>query len=89
MEEQEEVKVVALRMNTIRELIQNFLDEFCEKVGEDESDSYIELMMDNHRVIDICLDDSTYVQYYVPRENSCFSKDDEMLQEMLLSTYPY
>jgi hypothetical protein len=74
-------------MNNIKEVIQDFLNKFCEKVLPDESDSHIDLMMDRHVVIEICLRDSKFEEYYVPKENSFFSEDDEMLQEMLIATY--
>lgn len=60
----------------------NFLEKYCEKVKKDESDSHVELMMDDH----FCVEYKGH-KYYVPETNSLFDKSDEEVQEHLFDIF--
>ncbi len=67
-------------MSEINEIeIEKFLETFCTKVLKEESDSYVELMMDNHKCIEI-----ENVQYYVPEDNSLWTERDEQIYQFLV-----
>lgn len=63
-------------MKTVKE----FLKERCTKVRKNESESYVELMMDNHK----CITYGKY-QYYVPEDN--LFGDDEKIYDFLIENY--
>lgn len=69
---------------TIRDLINEFLENFCIKVKEGEDHYYVDLMMDNHDCI-------IYqgVEYYVPESSILYDEDDHLLRDLLTSTYPF
>jgi len=60
--------------------VKEFLKERCTKVRNKESESYVELMMDNHKCIQY-----GNKQYYVPEEN--LFGDDEVLFDFLVDNY--
>lgn len=64
------------------ERIKEFLDTFCTKVRKNESCSYAELMMDDHKCIQI-----GKKQYYVPENNSCYSNIDELIYDYLIEKH--
>ena len=68
--------------NNIKELIQWFLDTYCTLGKDDEDDAYVDLMMDNHKFVEI--DDKGY---YIPDDNILWSTDDMLLQEMIIARY--
>jgi hypothetical protein len=62
----------------MKKLIQDFLDKFGTKVLEGESLAHVEFMMDDH----ICIeweDD----EYYVPKNNSSYTEEDDLIFEFL------
>lgn len=61
------------------EQIKDFLKTYCTKVRKKESDSYVELMMDNHKCIEF-----EEKQYYVPEENSSWTDLEENIYELLV-----
>jgi hypothetical protein len=66
----------------MKEIINNFLSKFCTKVSEDEDSATTELYMDDHDCIEF-----EDVQYYVPKNNSSYTEDDELTREMLVATF--
>ena len=62
--------------------INEFLNSFCTKVRKRESSSYVELMMDNHKVIEFEKN-----QYYVPEDNHSYSPSDELIYDHLIDNY--
>lgn len=66
----------------MRKLIQIFLDKFCVKVPVNEDSATTELYMDDHDCIEY-----KDQQYYVPKDNSFYTMDDDLLREMLVSTF--
>lgn len=66
----------------VSELIEAFLERFAVKANFDESEDYVELMMDNHRFI-------IYENkgYYLPETIGMIDKDDDLLHTMILKTY--
>jgi len=66
----------------MKKLIQEFLNQFCIKVAENEDSATTELYMDDHDCIEF--EDE---QFYVPKDNSSYSEDDELTRDMLISTF--
>jgi uncharacterized protein (DUF1499 family) len=62
----------------MKKIIVHFLEKYGTKVLPDESMEYIELMMDDH----ICVEFDD-VEYYIPRDNSHYSEDDELIFNIL------
>ena len=62
----------------MKKLINNFLNTYATLVKEDEEVSYIELMMDDH----ICTK-WNHKLYYVPKNNSFYTENDELIVEFL------
>ena len=60
--------------------VNEFLKDRCTKVRANESDSYCELMMDNHKCIEY-----GGKQYYVPEENLFGA--DEIIYDFLIDNY--
>lgn len=73
-----------MRINNIRNEIQNFLKEFCIIVKDDEEDWYVERMMDDHKCIEY-----EGKEYYIPEDCSLMDEDDLLLKEMLIATFNY
>lgn len=73
-----------MKVNNIKNEITQFLKDFCIEVKDNEEDSYVELMMDNHK----CIEYEGKV-YYVPDDCSLMEENDELLKQMLLATFPY
>lgn len=65
----------------MKELINNFIKEFCTKYYE-MPDYQLELMMDNHKCIEW-----EGIMYFMPEENSMFSEDDNLIWEFLNECY--
>jgi len=63
-------------MKTVKE----YLKEYCTKVRKKETDSYIELMMDNHKCINY-----GGVQYYIPK--SYHSNEETIIADFLIDNY--
>lgn len=68
--------------NNIKELIEDFLNKYCTKVKENEDESYVELMMDDHQCIFYLGE-----EYYVPENNSLWDENDELLHTMIINTF--
>ena len=66
----------------MKELIQNFLNNFCVKTSLDEDPSVTELYMDDHDYIEF--EDKGY---YVPKNNSFYTDDNELLRDFLVYTF--
>lgn len=62
----------------MKKLVLAFLAQYGTKVKRNEDSAYVELMMDDHICIDF--DDR---EYYVPKNNSFYTEDDEMILEYL------
>jgi len=60
--------------------IKDFLNEKCVKVLKRESDSYVEMMMDNHKCIEY-----GNKQYYVPEDN--LFGEEEIIYDFLVDNY--
>jgi hypothetical protein len=60
--------------------IKDFLNEKCVKVLKKESDSYVELMMDNHKCIQYGNN-----QYYVSEDY--LSGEEEIIYDFLVDNY--
>ena len=60
--------------------IKDFLNEKCVKVLKKESDSYVELMMDNHKCIQY-----GNKQYYVPEDY--LSGEEKIIYDFLVDNY--
>ena len=58
--------------------ITEFIKEYGTKVRSNESESYTELMMDNHRCIEW-----NNSQYYIPENSSVYSIEDYNILEYL------
>jgi hypothetical protein len=67
---------------TFKTIIQKFLTDFCVKVADNEDSATTELYMDDHDCIEY-----EGQEYYVPQNNSSFTNEDEVLQEMLIATF--
>lgn len=67
----------------MKKLIKEFLEKFCTKVGENEGSATTELYMDDHDCIEVFEGN----EYYVPKNNSSYSEDDELLRDFLIYTY--
>ena len=70
-----------MQRNNIRALIERFLHQYGVKVKNEEDDSYVELMMDDHK----------YIEYesqgwYLPNDLS-LDEEDTILEEMILNTF--
>jgi hypothetical protein len=63
----------------MKELINNFLTQFCIKTSTDEDPAITELYMDNHYHIEY-----ENQGYYIPKDNSCYTDDDELLMDFLV-----
>jgi hypothetical protein len=66
----------------MKELINNFLTQFCVKTSENEDPATTELYMDNHYYIEY-----ENQGYYIPEDNSSYTDDDEMLIDFLVYYY--
>lgn len=66
----------------MKELIKEFLTKFAVKVSADEDLATTELMMDNHTCIEF--EDQ---QYYVQKDCSFYTEDDDLLKDFLVYTY--
>lgn len=66
----------------MKQIIYTFLSNFCIKVNDEEDTATVELYMDDHKCIEF--EDN---QYYIPDNNSFYSEEDELLREMLLTTF--
>ena len=73
--DEDKFEIIKLRINT-------FLKEFGERVRSNESDDYVELMMDDH----ICIEFNEK-QYYIPENNSSYTSDDEEIVELLADKF--
>ena len=72
-------------METItKKEIENFLNNFCEKVRKNESESYAELMMDDHKCIEY-----KGKLYYIPEDNSLYDEFDEDIYDYLIDNFLY
>ena len=60
--------------------IEEYLKERCTKVRKSESESYVELMMDEHKCIQY-----GDKQYYVPEVNNF--GEDEIIYDFLVDNY--
>ena len=63
-------------------VIKAFLLKYGTKVVENESSDYVDLMMDDHKCIEYQGN-----EYYIPENNSFYTEDDEILKDMLFSTF--
>lgn len=68
-------------MNVSTIQILGFLKTHCTKVRKRESNSYVELMMDNHKCIEF-----EKMQFYVP-EDIAYSEADEIVYDHLIENY--
>lgn len=74
-----------MRINNIRNEIQNFLKEFCMMVNDDDENWWNEeRMMDDHKCIEY-----ENQKYYIPKDCSLMDEDDLLLKEMLIATFNY
>lgn len=71
------------KFKKLEDKITDFLNIYCTRVTSSEDISYIELMMDDHDVIQF--EDCS--EYYLPRDNMLFSEKDEKLRDWLKETY--
>lgn len=55
-----------------------FLEKFSTKVKENETDAYVELMMDNHKCINFNDD-----QFYIPEDVSFNEKEEEVYDYLM------
>ena len=62
----------------MKKAILDFLKKYGTKVLPDESMDFIELMMDDH----ICIEFDN-IEYYVPKNNSSYTEDDELILKVL------
>jgi len=62
----------------MKRLILEFLSKYGVKVSEDEDSATTELYMDDHSYIEF-----EEQGYYLPKNNSSFTEDDELLLEYL------
>ena len=62
--------------------VKKFIKEFGKRVRSNESDSFVELMMDDHTCIEF--EDK---QYYIKEDNSMYSDIDEDIVELLHEDY--
>ena len=63
----------------MKQLILDFLEKYGTKVKKRESSSFIERMMDDHICVEV-----DYVQYYIPKSNSSYTEDDDLIYEFLM-----
>jgi len=61
--------------------VEQYLKERCERVRSNESISYVELMMDNHKCVEY-----GGRQYYVPEEGN-HSKEYKAIYDFLVDNY--
>ena len=66
----------------ITTVIKGFLLKYATKVVDGESSSYVEMMMDDHKCIEFHGN-----QYYIPENHSDYTKEDEILKDMLFNTF--
>lgn len=66
----------------MKELIQNFLNQFAVKCADNEDSATTELYMDDHDCINY-----ENQQYYIKQNNSMYTPDDELLRNFLVHTY--
>ncbi len=62
----------------MKKVILDFLQKYGTKVLPDESMDFIEKMMDDH----ICVEFDNS-EYYVPKDNSHYTEDDELIFKVL------
>jgi hypothetical protein len=62
----------------MKKVILDFLQKYGTKVLPDESMDFIEKMMDDH----ICVEFDN-AEYYVPKDNSHYTEDDELIFKVL------
>lgn len=65
-------------MAKVKEVIQEFLEKYGTVVPDNDDCASAELMMDDH----ICVEFAG-VQYYVPKNNSFYTEDDEFTYDIL------
>jgi hypothetical protein len=63
----------------MKELIAKFLSQFGVKTSENEDPAITELYMDNHYYIEY-----ENQGYYIPKDNSSYTDDDELLLDFLV-----
>ena len=63
----------------MKQLIKDFLETYGTKVLEGESSDFVELMMDDHICVEV-----DYVQYYIPKTNTFYTEDDDLVYEFLM-----
>jgi hypothetical protein len=63
----------------MKQLIKDFLETYGTKVLEGESLGFVELMMDDHICVEV-----DYVQYYIPKNNSSYTEDEDLIYEFLM-----
>jgi len=66
-------------MSNLQLIINEFLNKFCTEVQPNDN---VELMMDDH----------DYIEYdnkgwYIPKNNSFYTKEDEFIQSSLINKY--
>lgn len=71
----------------MRELIENFITQFCSEVLALQPEGYTELMMDDHDCIEWTYKNGIVKQFFVPEDNSFYTEDDNLIREMLVTTY--
>jgi hypothetical protein len=67
----------------MKQIIRDFLVKYCTLSKSDETDEYVELMMDNHHFISF-EDEQWYVPYVLP--TSC-NEDELLLLEFISKKY--
>ena len=66
----------------VHELIAEFLSQFGVKTSENEDLAITELYMDDHYYIEY-----ENQGYYIPKDNSSYTDDDELLISFLVYTF--
>ena len=66
----------------MKKLINEFISQYGTKVKSKESSAYVELMMDDH----ICIDWNDN-EYYIPKNNSNYTEDDDLVYQFLNECY--
>jgi|LakMenEpi03Aug12_release.lakeMendotaPanAssembly.Ray.scaffolds.fasta_scaffold1325510_2 hypothetical protein len=66
----------------MKKLITDFLEKYCTLVKDDDSDAYVDLMVDNHSCV--LFED---IEWYVPDTNSLWSEDESLLQDFIVYSY--
>ena len=69
-------------MNNVKQLIKEYVKQYCVEVQDNETDEYIKTKLRRHSIIEMY-----NVKYYIPHWDLAYTTDDDMMCELLMFRY--